>query len=96
VGIAPLNLSDERLGIRIHQQLVGIKAVTLLWPVSSMNAIPVQEIRLRLWQISVPNVLGPRFKLHALQLVLATRIEQAEFHPIGIRRKQGEVDSVRV
>jgi hypothetical protein len=46
--------------------------------------------------MAVPHLIGARGERQARQLTLAPAIEQAELDLLRVRRKQGEVDALRI
>ena len=96
VRVAPYQLSGQALGVGVDQQLVGVESVTVVRPVRAMDAVAVKHARAGLRQIAVPDVVGPHFEFKALQLMPSACVEEAQFHFLGMGRKQGEIDTLAV
>src|SRR6185437_10387867 len=66
--IAPDERPFEPLGVGLDEELVGIEALPLLRAVGSMGAIAVEESRLGLGKVAVPDLIRALAQLDALQL----------------------------
>src|SRR5262249_15212626 len=56
--IMPLDVTADRLRVRIQNNLVGIEAVTVGRLVGPMDTITVKLTRLRIRQITMPDLIG--------------------------------------
>ncbi len=56
--VVPAQRADERLGVRVEQQLVRIEAVAVLRIVGSIDPIPVDRAGPRVGQVAVPDLVG--------------------------------------
>ena len=93
MGVAPMELADQLLGVGVEQQLVMIEAVARLRVVGAVDAIAVELARADVGQVAVPDLVGVLGQHDPLQLALAAGIEQAELDLLGIGAEQGEVDA---
>src|SRR5215475_9297161 len=92
----PSDLTQVGAGIRIEQQLVGIEAVSrrrLIWPV---NPEAVRCAGAHTGKVAMPDLIGVFRQRDALQLAVAFRVENADFHLGRIRRKYGEIGSASI
>ena len=96
LGIAPVNLTDDGLGIRIKQQFVRVKALTFLWCMRSIYPISVQQTRPGIRQITMPNPTGLLAQRNLCDFLLAARVEQTQHHLLGMCREQCEIDAFTV
>jgi hypothetical protein len=94
--VAPLELPDERLRVRIQHELVGVEAMPLLGRIEAVHAIRVYRPRPRIRKIAVPDFVGVLGQRDALELTLAARIEQAQLDFRRIGGEQREVDAKAV
>jgi hypothetical protein len=92
-GIMPLQAAHNSFGIRIEEELVRIEAVTGFRGVWSVHAVPVQLPGAEVGKIDMPDVVGAlRHENPAVFIPAVRRIEQAQFHPGSMFRKQRKVD----
>src|SRR5277367_4246803 len=82
--------------IRVEQQLVRVKSVTLLRLVWAVHTIAVDRAGPNSRQVAVPNLISVFGQTDARGLALAVLVEQADLHLGRMRRKQGEIDAVPV
>jgi stage V sporulation protein SpoVS len=92
----PGDIANQFAGIGIDQKLVGIEAMAVGGIVGAVNAVAVERAGLQAWNVAVPDFVRILRQLDARRLDRAAVVEQAEFDPLGIGGKQGEVDAVLV
>jgi hypothetical protein len=84
-GVVPAGCPSDNLGVRIHDDLVGVEAVTLVGRIWAMDPIAVELARTNVGKIPVPHHIG----------VLRERDRQR--FRVGIRRvEQAELDACRM
>ena len=94
--VVPPQPALQRLGVGIDQQLVGIEAVPVGRIERPVDAVAVKQVRPRVRQIAVPDLVGI-FRKHDARLLLAAgAVEQAQFDLFGMRRKKREIDAPAV
>ena len=96
MGIAPIQIADDGLGVGIKQQLVGVETQSFLGCIASMYAITVQNARPDPGQITVPDMIGLPTQGDAMHLAPALGIKQTQFHTLGALREQGEVHALPI
>ena len=92
-GRVPGQLTDHLPGVRIEQQLVRVEAMAGRRLVGAVDAIAVDGAGPGIGKIAVPNLVRVFRQHDSIDLVLATRIEQAEFDLGRIGREQREIDA---
>src|SRR4029079_1785453 len=94
--IAPRERADDRLRVRIEQQLLRIEAMALLRLIRTVHAIAVELAGPRFGQVAMPDLIGLLAQRDALQLAPPAIIEQAQLDAIRKLREQREVDPLAV
>ena len=89
-GLVPAHLARDGLAVRVEQQLRRIAPVTAVWRVRAVDAIPVMPARADAGQVAVPDETVHLGELNP-PLPAVTRTEQAQLHPVGHLREQGEI-----
>src|SRR5690348_15113190 len=64
--------------------------------VGSVNTIPVKQVRARVRQVGVPNLVRVFRKHYACLLVAPGAVEKAELDLFGMRGKECKVDALTV
>ncbi len=96
VRVRPRQLTDDRLRVRIEQELVRVEAVSLLRLIGSVHAISIQFSGARFGQIAMPHLISLFAQPHALQLAAAAAVEQAQLDALSVFGKQREIDALAV
>ena len=96
LGVGPVDRADDRLRVRVEQQLVGIEAVSLVGRVGPVRAIGVELPGAKPRNIPVPHEVGALAQHEALRLALAAVVEEAQLHLLGVARVDREVDALVV
>ncbi len=76
-SVRPARLAEQRLGVGIDQQLVGVEAMPLGRLVGAVSPVAVEQARLHVRQIAVPDLVGAFRHLVAGDLPPAAGIEDA-------------------
>src|SRR6185312_15664236 len=91
--VGPVELAHDLLGVGVEQQLVVVEAMAAFGRIVAMNAIAINEARLRVGQIAVPDLVGPFRQFMPRDLTATRRVEDAEFDAFGMRREDGEINA---
>jgi hypothetical protein len=75
--IAPAYRPGHLARVGVQQQLVRIEAVAVARVIRTMGAIAVDQARLRVRQIAVPDLVGAFGQVEAPQFLAAARVEDA-------------------
>jgi hypothetical protein len=70
-----------------------IETVPLFGIVGPVDTVCVELTGTHVGQVAVPDFVGIFGQRYALDLVFALAVEQAQFHPFGMSREQGEIRS---
>ena len=87
----PVDLADERLGIRVEQQLVMVEPMTLFGRIRAVHAVTVDGAGPRLGHETVEDLVGVFRQFEPLELRFASVVEEAEFNFGGVGGEDGEV-----
>ena len=96
MGVRPAERSEQRLGVGVDQQLVGIEAVAGGRLVRAVDAVAVERAGTRFRQVAVPDLVGIFRQRHPVDLAGAGLVEQAQLDLGRIGREQGEIDAEAV
>ena len=75
---------------------MGIKSLTRLRLIRSVDAVAVNSGRSNVRQITVPNLLGVLRECDSLEFTFASLVEQAQLDFSGVSRKESEVCTLAV
>ncbi len=79
---------------RIERQLVGVETLPVRRVERAVDPVTVTLPRPAARQIAMPDIAAARRQRQAHFALLA--VEQAQLHPLGVRRVQGKVDAFAV
>ncbi len=96
MGVGPAERSEQRLGVGVDQQLVGVEAVAGGRLVGAVDPVAVERAGARFRQIAVPDLVRVFRQRHPVDLAGAGLVEQAQLDPGRIGREQGEIDAEAV
>ena len=96
LDLVPLEAADDLAGVRVEQQLGRVEAVALLRLPRAACAQPVQQARLGIGQVAMPDLLRAAGQGGAGELLPAGLVEQAEVDAVGMLGENSEIDAVAV
>jgi hypothetical protein len=88
----PVEATEDRLRIRVEQQLVRVEAMAVSRIVRPVHTVPVEATRAGVRQKSVPDLIGELRQFDALDLALAALVKQAQLDLGRSGGKQREID----
>ena len=81
----------EKMCIRVDQNLLRVEAPTLFWPPRSMDSIAISVADLDSCEVTMPDRSFTMGKREAD--LLTAIVNQDDFHGVGCRGPESEVDS---
>src|SRR5512132_1347660 len=84
VGVVPVDLAEQRLGVGVDEQLVGIEAMPPVRSVGAVDTVAVELPRADIREIAVPNIVGVLRQDDARDLLFAVLVEQAKLDSLGM------------
>ena len=94
--LVPFDIADQIACVRVDQQLVRVKAMTVFRIVRPVYAVAIQRARLQAWHIAVPDFMRIFRQRQTSDFIFAARIVETQLHALGVCRENGEVHPLAV
>ncbi|SSW81982.1 Uncharacterised protein [Klebsiella pneumoniae] len=96
MGVVPVDVTHQFASVRVDEQLMRVKAMTVFRVVGAVDAIAVQRARLQVRHIAVPDLMGILRQLQPGDFRFPGRVKQTELHSFSVRGEQREVNALPV
>ena len=96
MGVVPVDVTHQFASVRVDEQLMRVKAMTIFRVVGAVDAIAVQRARLQVRHIAVPDLMGILRQLQPGDFRFPGRVKQTELHSFSVRGEQREVNALPV
>ena len=87
----PFKLANQLFGVRVDQQFVVIEAMAVGRVIRTINAVAVNQPRMRIRQVAVVDLIGVFRQLDALEFDFSGVVENAQLDLGGVGGKQSKV-----
>ena len=92
----PLHIANQFAGVRVNQQFMRVKTVTIFRVVRPMDAKPIQCAGFQSGNVAVPDFMGVLRQIEPCNLLFAVGSIETQLNALRVGGKEREVDALTI